>query len=77
MDTSKDWGEHTRRPDYAMDTLPTGEAAPIVSSCAVCERSLRLHEMTVMSDGQHLCLSDHCETVYRNAHIGEDVVFQL
>lgn len=41
--------------------LDFGETAPIVSSCAVCDRGLKLYEVTVMSDGDHVCLSVRCQ----------------
>lgn len=44
--------------------LDLGEPAPIVSSCAVCARGLKLYEITVMMDGEHVCLSSRCHDTY-------------
>lgn len=51
------------------DDLPLGEPAPIVSSCCVCNRGLKLYEVTVMADGEHCCLSVSCHDTHNEAPV--------
>ena len=41
-----------------------GEVAPVVSTCANCDKCLRLDELTVMSDGEHCHNREECKTAY-------------
>lgn len=41
--------------------LDLGEPAPIVSSCGICNVGLRIHQIAVREDGEHVCVkADAC-----------------
>ena len=76
MSTTDEWPEIPEcRFDLPCVRKPVngGEYAPIVSSCAVCFRSLSLGEITIMSDGEHLCRKERCEDIYRNKTLTERI----
>lgn len=58
-------------------SLPYGECNPIVSSCAACLKTLALHEVTVMHDGEHCCLSVECQDSYRKENYDANPIGRL